>query len=258
MSEAIDRFRLDGSTALVTGASSGLGRHFALLLAQAGAEVVLAARRKDRLDALVEHVRALGRKALAVPMDVTDAASVHAAFEAMDAAGMLPDVVINNAGVSTFKPAVAHSVDEWDGVLDTNLRGAFVVSTEAARRLIAAGRPGSIVNIASLLSLRVAGGVAPYAASKAGLLQLGKALALEWARHGIRVNSLCPGYIETDLNREFLRSEAGEKMRLRVPQRRFGQPDDLDGPLLLLASPAGAFLTGAAISADGGHLLSTL
>jgi len=258
MNNPIHRFDLTNHKALVTGASNGLGRHFALTLANAGADVALAARSQDKLIALENEIQALGHLARSIPMDVTDAGSVHNAFEALIDDAWLPDIVVNNAGVSTFKPALEHTPDEWDGVLDTNLRGAFLVATEAARCLIKANQTGSIINIVSILSLRVAGGIAPYAASKAGLLQLGKSLALEWARYGIRVNALCPGYIETDLNRDFLRSEAGEKMRLRIPQRRFGEPSDLDGPLLLLASDAGSFLTGTTLAADGGHLLSTL
>lgn len=251
-------FSLAGRSALVTGASAGLGAHFAGMLADAGAQVWLAARRTDRLQALQAELRSRGARAQCVALDVTDTASVQQAFDTMVAAGTLPDIVINNAGVGLGTSALSTSEQGWDQVLDTNLKGAWLVATEAARRLAALEREGSIVNIASILGERVGAFVAPYAASKAGLIQLTKALALEWARHGIRVNALCPGYIATDINREFLASEDGERMRKRVPQRRFGEPRDLDGPLLLLASDAGRYMTGAVVTADGGHLVSGL
>ncbi|RYZ12879.1 MAG: SDR family oxidoreductase, partial [Comamonadaceae bacterium] len=181
-----------------------------------------------------------------------------AAFDTMAAAGCVADVVINNAGVGGGGLALATDEAGWDQVLDTNLKGAWLVATEAARRLVAARRPGSIVNVASILGLRVGGGVAPYAASKAGLVQLTKALALEWARHGVRVNALAPGYVVTDINRDHLDSELGRKMLGRIPQRRWGEQVDLDGPLLLLASDAGRYMTGSVVAVDGGHLVSGL
>jgi len=251
-------FSLSGRTALVTGASAGLGAHFAAVLASAGARVWLAARRVDRLQALQSELRARGASADCVALDVADAASVQKAFDTMAQAGALPDIVINNAGVGLGTPALSTSEQDWDQVVDTNLKGAWLVATEAARRLVAVERKGSIVNIASILGERVGAFVAPYAASKAGLIHLTKALALEWARHGIRVNALCPGYIATDINREFLASEEGDRMRKRIPQRRFGEARDLDGPLLLLASDAGRYMTGAVVAADGGHLVSGL
>ena len=251
-------FRLDGQCALVTGASSGHGWHFARVLAEAGAEVIVSARRIDRLDALVATIAAAGGRAQAVAMDVADAASVRAGFEAMAAGPGTPGVIVNNAGISIAKPLLEQTEADWDAVLDTNLKGAFLVASEAARRLIAAERGGSIVNIASILGERVAGGVAPYAISKAGVIQATKAMALELARHRIRVNALLPGYIATDLNREFLASDAGERLRARIPSRRFGEPSDLDGPLLLLASEAGRAMSGATIAVDGAHLVSGL
>ena len=252
------RTDLTGRLALVTGASSGLGRHFAATLAAAGAHVLLAARRLDRLEADVAALTAAGGRAGAVEMDVSDGTSVARAFDRIETAWGVPDIVVNNAGVAVSRPALAQDEAAWDQVVDTNLKGAWLVATEAARRLVAAKRGGSLVNVASILGERVGKAVAPYCASKAGLLHLTRALALEWAEHGIRVNALAPGYIATDLNRDFLASAAGKRLMARVPQRRFGRPDDLDGPLLLLVSEAGAYRTGAVIAEDGGHLVSTL
>lgn len=252
-----DRFELKGQRVLVTGASSGLGEHFAVMLARQGAHVVAAARRRDRLDALVARIREAGGGADALEMDVADSASVAAGFAALwDHGGV--DVVINNAGITVSGSALSQSEADWDSVIDINLKGAWLVSTEAARRWVAAQKSGAIVNVASILGERVAGAVAPYAISKAGVLQLTKALALEFARHGIRVNALAPGYVGTDLNREFLASDAGQRLRKRIPQGRFAEPEDLDGPLLLLASGAGQAMTGAVLAVDGGHLVSSL
>ena len=252
-----DRFRLDGLVALVTGASSGLGRHFALLLAGAGARVALAARRTDTLSALVGEVEAGGGQARALELDVTDAVSVRGRFDEL-AAGGVPDVLVNNAGVTVTRPLLEQTEEDWDNVVDTNLKGCWLTATEAARRMVAAGRGGSIVDVASILGERVAGGVAPYAISKAGVIQATKAMALELARYGIRVNALLPGYVATDLNREFLGSPAGQKLRSRIPSLRFGEPGDLDGPLLNLASDAGVAISGATLAVDGGHLVSSL
>jgi NAD(P)-dependent dehydrogenase (short-subunit alcohol dehydrogenase family) len=258
MSHALlDTFRLEGKTALVTGASSGLGAHFARVLASAGARVAVAARRVDKMQSLVDEIRQAGGQARALALDVTAADSVTACFDALADWGA-PDVVVNNAGITVTKPALAQSVADFDIVLETNLKGNWLVATEAARRMVAADRGGSIVNIASILGERVAGGVAPYAISKAGVIQATKALALELARYRIRVNALLPGYVATDLNHDFLSSEAGEKLRARVPSRRFGALADLNGPLLLLASDAGAAISGATLAVDGGHLVSSL
>ncbi len=248
---------LDGRVALVTGASGGLGAHMAGVLARSGACVALAARGVERCAARCEAIRAEGGDAMAVRLDVADAASVRSAFaEVGERFGRL-DILVNNAGIATTAPALDLVEDDWDRVVDTNLKGAFLCA-QAAARIMKAHGGGSIVNIASILGLRVAAQVAPYAASKAGLVQLTRALALEWARHGVRVNALCPGYIETDINREVFRSDAGQAMLKRVPQRRLGQPEDLDGPLLLLCSDASRFMTGAEIAVDGGHLVSSL
>jgi NAD(P)-dependent dehydrogenase (short-subunit alcohol dehydrogenase family) len=253
-------FRVDGLCALVTGASSGLGRRFALTLARAGAgEVVVAGRRVESLAGLVDEICALGCRGRGVKLDVTRAESVAACFDSAGGSSpFVPDVVINNAGVTVTKPLLEQTEEDWDSVVGTNLKGGWLVAQEAARRMVAAKKGGSIVNIASILGERVAGGVAPYAVSKAGLVQMTKTMALELARHDIRVNAILPGYVVTDLNRDFLLSAAGEKLRSRIPTRRFGQLEDLDGPLLLLASAAGRHMTGSVLAVDGGHLVSSL
>ncbi|GAA4251983.1 glucose 1-dehydrogenase [Azospirillum formosense] len=249
---------LTNRTALVTGASAGLGRHFAGVLAAAGARVALAARRRESLDAAVAEIEAAGGQAIAVPLDVTDAASVRDGVrEAASALGGL-DILVNNAGATVAKPALDYAEEEWDRVIDTNLKGAFLTAQETARVMREQGRGGAIINIASILGLRVAGHVVAYTASKAGLVQMTQALALEWARYGIRVNALAPGYMETDLNRDFLATDAGQALIRRVPQRRLGRLSDLDGPLLLLCSDASAYMTGAVVPVDGGHLVSSL
>lgn len=251
--------RLDGELVLVTGASSGLGQHAARTLAQHGADVVVAARRTDRLQALVQTLQACGVRAHAVALDVTDAAQVEAALQQVaEVVGRAPTALVNAAGVAVTAGVLKQSEVDWDTVLDTNLKGAWLVSRACARRWVQDDVAGTIVNIASITGLRVAGGVAPYCASKAGLIQLTQAMALELARHGIRVNALAPGYVETELNRDFLRSEAGERLRQRIPLQRFGQAQDLDGPLLLLLSDAGHYISGAVLAVDGGHLVSGL
>ncbi|RVU13961.1 SDR family NAD(P)-dependent oxidoreductase [Methylobacterium oryzihabitans] len=247
---------LKGRHVLVTGASSGLGDHFARLCAAGGAAVTVAARRRDRLDALVAALREAGAlRARAVSLDVADPDSVAAAFADLDAP---LDVVVNNAGIAESGAAIDLPRDSFDRVIDTNLRGVWAVSTEAARAWRDAGRGGVIVNVASILGLRVAGGVGPYTVSKAAVVQLTQALALEWARYGIRVNALAPGYIGTDINRDFFETEPGRAMLKRIPMRRLGRPEDLDGAFLLLAGDASGWMTGATIPVDGGHLVSSL
>lgn len=257
-STILDRFRLDGRIALVSGASSGLGRHFATLLASVGARVLVSGRRADKLQDLVAGIESAGGQAHALSLDVTDAASVRACFDQAIRIAGVPDILVNNAGLTITKPLLEQTEQDWDSVVNTNLKGGWLVATEAARRMVGAGKGGTIVNVASILGERVAGGVAPYAVSKAGVVQATKALALELARYGIRANALLPGYVVTDLNREFLASDAGGKLRARIPSRRFGELADLDGPMLLLASDAGRHMSGACLAVDGAHLVSSL
>lgn len=240
---------------LVTGASSGLGEHFARVLAADGHEVLLAARRAHRLGRVVDQIRAAGGAAEAVEMDVCDPDSVARAFEGI---GGRLDVLVNNAGITASQPALTIAPETFGDIIDTNLKGVFHVAQAAARRMAAEGGGGAIVNIASILGLRVAGNVAAYCASKAGTIHLTRALALEWARHGIRVNALCPGYIETPLNRDFFATEAGQALIRRIPQRRLGRLEDLDAPLRLLVSPEASYMTGTILAVDGGHLVSGL
>ena len=228
------------------------------MLADAGAAVAVTARRADKLAETASLIEAAGGRAVTAAMDVTDQASVKAAFAAAEAALGPVSVLINNAGIA--RPALALKMDpaDWDAVVDTNLTGAWRVAQEAARRMAAAGSGGAIVNIASVIGQRQMGGQAAYAAAKAGLIQVTKTLAMELARHRIRVNALAPGYVETEMNRDYFATDAGKRMIQRIPQGRLGRLEDLDGPLLLLASDASAYMTGAVVSVDGGHLVSSL
>jgi len=249
---------LAGRTALVTGANGGLGSHFAQTLAKAGASVAVAARRVDSLADVRAAIERAGGRATAIALDVTEPASVAAAFDSAAAALGPVTVVVNNAGIAITKPLLEHTEADWQQVIEVNLNGAWRVAQAAARHMVKHAQGGSIVNIASILGLRISAQVPSYAASKAALLQLTKAMALELARHKIRVNALAPGYVETGINREFFASEAGQALIKRIPQRRIGKPDELDGPLLLLASDAGSFMTGAVVTVDGGHVINTL
>jgi len=251
-------FDVNGKVALVTGASSGLGENFARRLAAEGAVVAACARRTDRLDKLVAEITAAGGKARAFAMDVSDPGSVDAAFAAVVAALGAPDIVVNNAGIAQTKAALDLTEADWQNVMNTNLDGAWRVAQAGARAMVAAGKGGSIVNIASVLGLRVATHLLAYAAAKAALVQMTKALALEWARHQVRVNAIAPGYIETEMNRGFFATDKGKDVLKRVPQRRIGSPSDLDGALLLLASDAGAYMTGSIVVVDGGHVVNSL
>jgi NAD(P)-dependent dehydrogenase (short-subunit alcohol dehydrogenase family) len=249
----LPRFDLAGEVALVTGASSGIGRHLALLLAAAGAKVALAARRVERLAEAAREIEAEGGIARPLACDVTRADSVARTVAAAEAALGPLSILVNNAGVVTSKPLFEHSEADWDRVVDTDLKGAWLMAREFAAHLVSCRREGRIVNIASVLGWRTIARVPSYCAAKAGLLHLTRVLAMELARHGIRVNALAPGYVETDFNREFLHSAPGQRLISRIPLERVGRPDDLDGAMLLLASPAGAYITGAVIAVDGGH-----
>lgn len=254
----MDMFGLAGRRALVTGASSGLGRSFAKVLAEAGAEVVIAARRMDRLETLAREIEDAGGRAHAVAMDVTDKASVEAAFEEIARTGAIADIIVNNSGLSREQWLVKMDEADWDMVMETNLKGLWRVAKAGAGALMAAGKPGSVVNIASITGYRNGPMIGAYGASKAAVVHLTRSMAVEWARSGIRVNAIAPGYFETEINAEFVGSEPAKAMIKRVPMRRLGQIEELAGPLLLLASDAGAYMTGEVVTVDGGHLQSSL
>jgi NAD(P)-dependent dehydrogenase (short-subunit alcohol dehydrogenase family) len=220
--------------------------------------VAVAARRVESLDDLAGAIGSSGGVAHPVALDVTRRDSVVTAFDAAERALGPVTVVVNNAGVAVTKPLLEQTDEEWQQVIDVNLTGAWRVAQEAARRMVARHLGGSIVNIASIVGLRVSGQLAGYAASKAALIHLTKAMALELARHDIRVNALAPGYVETTINRAFFATEAGQALVKRIPQRRLGKPGELDAALLLFASDAGAYATGSVLAIDGGHLVNTL
>jgi 3-oxoacyl-[acyl-carrier protein] reductase len=255
MASAAELFNLTGRVALVTGASSGLGVRFAEVLAGAGAAVALVARRTDRLAAVKARIEAAGGRTVAIGADVLDRTAMTRAFDAAEQAFGTVTILVNNAGVAHAHRAVDLPEEEWRRILGTNLDAVFFCAQEAARRMLAAGKHGAIVNIASVLGLGVSKGTAAYAVAKAGVIQLTKALGLELAFKGVRVNAIAPGWIVTDLNRDYLLSEQGAAIKREIPVGRFGEERDLDGALLLLVSDAGRFIAGTTIVVDGGQLV---
>jgi 3-oxoacyl-[acyl-carrier protein] reductase len=253
---AAELFDLTGRVALVTGASTGLGARFAEVLAENGAAVTLVARRPDRLADVAAGIKRSGGRAIAVVADVRDRAAMAHAFGAAEAAFGTVDILVNNAGVAHADRVTELAEEEWRRVVGTNLDAVLFASQEAARRLIAAGKGGAIISIASVLGFGVSKGVAAYAVAKAGVIQLTRALGLELASKGIRANAIAPGWIVTDLNRDYLASEKGAALRDHIPLGRFGEERDLDGVLLLLASDAGRFMTGTTVVVDGGQMVT--
>lgn len=250
---------LAGKRVLVTGASSGLGENFARLAARCKAKVVIAARRKDRLEKLAGELAKLGSPQVTVlEMDVGSEASIDQAFATIDASGDSLDVVVNNAGVSNDGLALTLPTKDFDDLMAINVRGVWLVAVQAARRWQAAGRGGSIINIASIQGERVMPGITPYSTSKAAVVHMTKGLALEWARHGIRVNAIEPGYIGTEMTDTMWETDHGRALIKRIPMRRLGKPEELNGLFLLFATEAGSWMTGACVPVDGGHLCSSL
>ncbi len=249
-------FFLAENVAIITGASSGLGRHFAVTLARAGAKVALGARRVDRLQEVVAEIEGFDGRALAVALDVTDGESVREAVSAAETELGPISILVNNAGVSGgAKRALEVEEAEWLGVIDVNLNGVWRMAQEVAKHMVRLGHGGSIINIASMLGLAAVPYIPAYCASKAGVVNLTRALALELARHDIRVNAIAPGYFESEMTHDFLGSAEGRSMIDQIPQRRSGNPAELDGALMLLASDASSYMTGSVITVDGGHTL---
>ena len=256
----MDLFRLDGKTVAVTGASSGFGHHFAGVLAAAGAHVVLGARRTEKIEGRAAEIRTSGGSAEALTLDVNDRASLEAFLDGAFAARGRLDVLVNNAGVEAGAKTYAMIDEEdWDHVMDTNVKSAWLASKLYTERVaVGAQVTGNVINIASITAFRTIKGQFPYAVSKAALVQATKVMALEGAKAGIRVNALAPGYILTDVSRVLLESPRSESFVRGIPMRRYGEFDDLDGPLLLLASDASRYMSGSVLVVDGGHLCAEL
>jgi len=255
----MSKFSLSGKTVLVTGASSGFGHHFAGVLAEAGAQVVLGARRMDKIEARVTSLKAEGHSVMGVELDVNDPeAAAHFLSAAEREFGSI-DVLINNAGVEAgAKTYTMIDEDDWDYVLNTNLKSVWRLSKYYTEWVAAHRVSGNIINVASITAYRTIKGQFPYAVSKAALVKATEIMALEGARHGVRVNALAPGYILTDVSRVLLESERSESFVKGIPMRRYGEFEDLDGPLLLLASDASSYMTGSTIVVDGGHICAEL
>lgn len=246
---------LTGRTALVTGASSGLGVRFAQILAQAGAKIVITARRAEKLQELEAEINGHGGTALAVALDVTDLNNIGSFYEGLRDKEMMPDILVNNAGMNIVKTALDYSPDDYRQVLDTNLTAPFFLATEFARHHIAEGNTARIINIASVGGYNVLPGLTPYCTSKSGIIMMTRGLAREWANKNINVNAICPGYIETEINDFWWKTEGGKKQIAGWPRRRLAGKEDLDGALMLLAGPQGKGMTGTAITVDDGQYI---
>jgi NAD(P)-dependent dehydrogenase (short-subunit alcohol dehydrogenase family) len=243
-------FDLKGHVAFVTGATSGLGRHFAGVLAKAGAAVAISGRREDRLQTLRSEIEAAGGKCAATALDVTQDGQIAPALDKAESALGAIDILVNNAGMSADGPVADISIADFDAVMSTNLRGPFLLAQEIGKRMIARGQGGRIINIASITAFRVLPGSAPYCMSKAALAMMTQCMAREWARYDINVNAICPGFIETELNDEWFETEKGKAQIKSFPKRRLQKPEDLDSTLLLLASDASRAITGALFNVD--------